>query len=143
MQRTSKKLLLGCYEVPGWGGASTFLYTLYERMQRDGFTVEYVNLVKDLDEQWLRDTFGHDLGNPGALDGVHTCILDSPLWRVHPGLVDLIRAVKPDLVVVCGFSAAWLMKRAAPDMPLAFITSGCSQIKRLMREGAIDDFMGF
>jgi len=137
------KLLLACYEVPGWGGANTFLYTLYERMQRDGFAIEYANLVKDDDEPYLRHTFGKDLGNPSGLADVQTSILESPLWRVHPGVVDLIRVAKPDLILVCGFIAAWLMKRAAPDIPLAFITSGCSQIKLLMRAGAIDDFMGF
>lgn len=139
----SKKVLLACYEVPGWGGASTFLYTLFERMQRDAADVAYVNLVKDLDEPYLRATFGEILGNPARLDGVQTCILESPLWRVHPGIVDVIRSAQPDLIVVCGFIAAWLMKRAAPEVPLAFITSGCSQIKRLMRDGAVDDFIGF
>ena len=139
----SATFLLACYEVPGWGGASTFLYTLYERMQHDGFRVEYLNLVKDLDEPYLRKTFGPQFGNPAELDAVRTCIMDSPLWRVHPNIVEAIRAAQPDLVVVCGFIAAWLMKRAAPGIPIAFITSGCSQIKQLMRRGAIDDFMDF
>src|SRR6185369_10272977 len=113
------------------------------RMQRDRRDVAYINLVSDLDMPYLRETFGPDVGNPARLAAVQTCVLESPLWRVHPGVVDAIRAARPDLVVVCGFIAAWLMKSAAPDVPIAFITSGCAQIKRLMRDGAIDDFMGF
>ncbi|MEO8605854.1 MAG: glycosyltransferase [bacterium] len=139
----SPRFLLGCYEVPGWGGAATVAYALFRRMQGEGKAVQYVNLVNAADTALLAEAFGPRAGNPAGLDDVHTLVLPEPLWRVHDELSALIAAMKPDLMVARGFIAAWLMKRAAPRLPLAFLTSGSAQIKRLLREGAIDDFVDF
>jgi hypothetical protein len=139
----STRLLLGCFEVPGWGGAATFSYTLFDRMQQEGRSVAYANLVADDDARMLRDLFGGEVGNPRSLANVHTCVLERPLFRTHAGLAEMIRTVQPQLLFACGFIAAWLMKRAAPELPLVFFTSGSAHVKRLLHEGAIDDFMGF
>jgi glycosyltransferase involved in cell wall biosynthesis len=137
------RFLLACFETPGWGGAGTFTYTLFERMQRDGFDVSLINLVDAGDAPMLRDAFGPSFGNPSALDGVETCILERPLFRAHDDFGDRIRSVRLDLMVVCGFVGAWLMKHAAPELPMALFTSGAWQVKRLLREGAITDFVEF
>src|SRR5262245_8920359 len=84
----SVQLLVGCFEVPGWGGAATFSYTLFDRMQQEGRSVAYVNLVADDDAAMLRDLFGGAVGNPRSLADVHTCVLERPLFRVQAGLAE-------------------------------------------------------
>lgn len=138
-----KRILLGCFDVPGWGGASTVLYLLFERMQRDGMDVAYVNLVSKSEEGFLRDHFGHQFGNPRCLENVHTCIVDEPLWRSHVFLEHLIRSVAPDLLFGLGFIAARLMELAGPHLPVVFMTAGSRQVKHLVETGAIRDFMAF
>jgi len=101
-----KRILSACYEVPGRGGASTILYLLFERMQRAGFEVTYVNLVEEMDAVFFRYLFGNSFDNPRSLANVHTCILTAPLWRSHTNLTDLVHALAPDLVVGFGFIAA-------------------------------------
>jgi len=135
--------LLGCYEAPGWGGASTATYELFARMQRDGLDVHFVNLVAQADVALLTGAFGPAFGNPRRLANVHTLVLPAALWQTHAALVELIDELQPDLLVPCGFIAAWLMRRATPRLPLAFRPSGCAQLKRLMREGAARDFVDF
>lgn len=138
-----KRILLACKDVPGWGGASTVLYLLFERMQRDGFDVAYVNLVGASEEAFVRRKFGERFGNPRGLDNVHTCILDEPFWRKSASLGDLIAAYSPDLLLGFGYIAAWLMRQAAPRLPVVFMTAGSRELQRLIEAGAVSDFMGF
>jgi glycosyltransferase involved in cell wall biosynthesis len=112
-------------------------------MQGDGLDVAYVNLVSKADEVFLRYVFGDNFGNPRSLENVHTCVLDNPLWRSHPGLADLIGALAPDFLFGFGFTAGHLLKLAAPGKPLAFMTSGSRQVQHLIDTGAIRDFMAF
>jgi glycosyltransferase involved in cell wall biosynthesis len=112
-------------------------------MQRDGLDVTYANLVSEQDQVFLRHVFGENFGNPRGLENVHTCILEEPLWRPHKSFGDLIASAAPDIVLGFGFIAARLAKLAAPSKPLVFMTSGCSQTKRLLEAGAIGDFIGF
>jgi glycosyltransferase involved in cell wall biosynthesis len=137
------RFLLGCYEVPGWGGAATVSYALFRRMQAEGFDVSYVNLVEAHDVAMLAERFGPQAGNPDALPNVATLTLAPPLWRAHAELAALIEAQRPDLLVARGYIGALLMKEAAPHVPLVFLTSGCAQIKRLLRAGVIEDFVDF
>ena len=138
-----KKILLGCYDAPGWGGAATVLYLLFEKMQRDGLDVAYVNLVNAKDEVFLRYMFGESFGNPRSLENVHTCSLEDPLWRRQPALADLTDTVAPDLLLGFGFIAARLLKLAAQRSPVVFMTAGSRQLQQLIEAGAIKDFMGF
>ena len=139
----SKRILLGCYEVPSWGGASTVLYLLFERMQREGMDVAYINLVNRRDEGFFRQVFGEKFSNPRSLDNVHTSILDEPLWQRHGALANLISDLRPDLLFGFGFIAARLLELAAPRLPVVFITSGSRQVKHLVETGAVRDFIGF
>jgi glycosyltransferase involved in cell wall biosynthesis len=138
-----RRLLIGCYEVPGWGGAATRAYLLFQRMQRDGWDVAYVNLVGAEDEGFLRGLFGAALGNPQALAGVHTCIVDDVRSPLQPTLTDLVGRIAPDLLLGVGFIAALLMKWAAAHLPLIFLTAGSRRIQHLIEAGAVKDFMGF
>lgn len=123
-----RKILLGCYEVPGYGGASTSAYHLFQKLQRDGHDVHYLNIIDSADDAYLRYLFGAGVGNPERLDDVHNCVLSGLLFAEHPELAEHIEKVSPDLVVAEGFISALLMKRAAPDTRLVFLTSGCNQV---------------
>jgi glycosyltransferase involved in cell wall biosynthesis len=138
-----KKILLSCFEIPGWGGANTCLYQLFERMQREGHDVAYVNLVDEAHAPFFRYVFGEHFGNPRALAGVHTCILEQPIWRTHDGLSGLIDSYAPDLLVGFGFIAALLLREAAPRRPVVFLTAGARHVQRLIAQGAVRDFMDF
>jgi glycosyltransferase involved in cell wall biosynthesis len=137
------RILLGCFEIPGWGGANTCLYQLFERMQREGRQVAYVNLVDEADAPFFRYVFGDRFGNPRGLADVHTCILERPLWRTHAALTRLIDGYAPDVLLGFGFIAALLLKRAAPHLPVVFFTAGARQVQRLITLGAVHDFMDF
>jgi glycosyltransferase involved in cell wall biosynthesis len=139
----ARRLLIGCYEVPGWGGAATCAYLLFERMQRDGWDVAYVNLVNAGDEGFLRGLFGGACGNPLALERVHTSIVADVRSLSQPALADLVHHIAPDIFVAVGFVAALLMKWAAPDLPLVFLTAGSRRVQHLIDAGAVRDFIDF
>lgn len=126
------KILLGCYEIPGWGGASTSSYNLFRRMQRDGLDVHYLNIVDEQDADFFFYAYGDDYGNPKRLDNVHNCVLDERLFAAHPHLASLVSQLSPDLLLGSGFIAALLMKQAAPERRLVFLTAGCNQVKQYL-----------
>lgn len=136
-----RKILLGCFEIPGWGGASTSAYKLFELMRDSGLEVHYVNLISEEDRDYYRYTFGGSLGNPRQLTAVHNCFLKGPVYSPHPELVTLIQDLAPDLLLGVGFIAALLMKRAAPETKLIFLTSGCQQMKDAIIRGKVHDFL--
>jgi glycosyltransferase involved in cell wall biosynthesis len=136
-----QRILLGCFEVPGWGGASTSAYKLFEFMRDSGLEVHHVNLISEEDSDYYRYTFGGALGNPRQLAAVHNCFLAGPVYSPHPELTTLIRDLAPDLLLGVGFIAALLMKRAAPETKLVFLTSGCQQMKNAIIRGKVSDFL--
>jgi glycosyltransferase involved in cell wall biosynthesis len=139
----SKKILVGCYEPPGWGGASTGLYLLFQKMQQDGFDVAYVSLIAKKDKAFFQHLFGNDFGNPLARDNVYSCMLEEPRSQRPAALVDLVARLSPHLLVGKGFIAARLMKLAAPHLPLVFVTAGSRQVQHLIETGTVTDFIAF
>jgi glycosyltransferase involved in cell wall biosynthesis len=135
----NKRLLLGCFGVPNQVGSSTVLYLLFERLQREGFDVAYVNLVNQSEESF----FGETVGNPRALPGVHTCILKPPLWRPQSALAQLIDSFSPDLLFAFGLIAARSFQLTAPSLPVVYMTAGSRQLSALIETGAIADFLNF
>jgi hypothetical protein len=133
-----KKILLGCFEVPGWGGASTSTYKLFELMRTDGLEVTYVNLIAAEDQDFFVGLFGKNVGNPKQLPGVSNCFLKEPTYHRHPALEALIDAIAPDVIVAVGWIAALLLKRAAPRKNLIYLTSGCDQMKQYVEKYATD-----
>src|SRR5215475_9764696 len=93
-----RRILIGCWEVPGWGGAATCAYLLFEQLQRDGWEVAYVNLIRAADETWLRSLFGDALGNPRALERVYNCRVEDPYVQGQPDLAAVARRVAPDVL---------------------------------------------
>lgn len=124
----SRKILMGCYEVPGYGGANTASYRLFQNLQRDGVDAAYMNLIDEEDAGYLRYRFGEDLGNPRHLVGVSNCVLSETLFAPHPALTHMIEAISPDLILADDFIAALLMKRAAPQTRLIFMLAGMAQV---------------
>lgn len=139
----SKRLLLACYDVPGWGGAATCHYLLFERLQRDGWDVAYVNVVREDAVPFLQEHFGPGFGNPRSLDNVFTVTLADPVRRAQPRLGALISERSPDLLLCCGFLAAGFVKRAAPGLPLVFMTAGAWELQSLIESGAVKDYVAF
>jgi glycosyltransferase involved in cell wall biosynthesis len=138
---TGKRIILGCYEVPGYGGASTASYKLFEIMQDDGFDVFYLNLIGEHDADYFRYVFGENLGNPKGLPNVYNCSVNGPDYTPHQELVDLVNDISPDILVGIGWIAALLMKRAAPEKRSIFITSGCQRVKDNIPIGKVKDFI--
>jgi len=118
-------VLIACFEVPGWGGASTATYALFERLQADGLDVVLVNLVAEHDRPYFNYRFGNSVGNPRGLRNVHNCYLSGNNYRAHPLLQKLIGAVGPDLLVGVGWIAAFALGAADPGRKLIYVTTGC------------------
>ncbi len=98
----SRKILIACYEVPGWGGASTATYSLFEWLRSDGIEVIFVNIIGEQDAAYFRFRFGEDVGNPRKLPGVHNCVLSGNNYQFQAPVHDLINEICPDVVVGVG-----------------------------------------
>lgn len=140
------RLLLASYSVPGSGGAATAGYRLFQMLRREGVDAAYVNLIDQQDAGYLRYTFGESLGNPRGLDDVHNCFLDHPLFHPEPRhdvVVSTMRELAPDLVLGIDFIGALLSKHAAPEIPMVYLTAGCSQLLELISRGRVRDGISF
>lgn len=136
-----KRLLLCCYEVPGYGGASTAGYDLFRRMLSDRLDVHFVNLIDERDRDFFARAFGDGAGNPMCLPGVYNVTLSS-LRGANPELQRTIEDVAPDLMMGIGSVATAALKANAPHRRLVFYTSGCSQAETMILAGFAADAMG-
>lgn len=137
----AKRILIGSYEVPGYGGASTVAYRLFEDLQNQGFDVSFVNLIGQDDAPYLRVMYGDTLGNPRGLANVYTVFLERALFYpspAHEKISQLIESLAPDFLLGYGFIAALLLKSSAPDKRLIFVTSGCDQAKQALVQKQFD-----
>jgi glycosyltransferase involved in cell wall biosynthesis len=137
----SRKILIACYEIPGYGGANTASYQLFRAMQADGLDVDYVNLLDEQDVVFFEFAFGANYGNPQSLAQVHNCALKGILYGPHPELTELIDAIAPDVIVGVDFIAALLFKRAAPKKTVILLTAGCQQVKDAITGRIVNDLM--
>jgi len=135
----SKKVLICCFEIPGFGGASTSHYGLFELLQKDGLDVSYLNIISSEDEDYFKYTFGNSFGNPKSLNNVYNCVVKGNLYDFHPELVELAKKLNPDIIMGVGFIAAHLMKRSVPDKKLIFFCCGCDQVNQYIKEGIVRD----
>lgn len=138
---TAKRILISCYEIPGYGGANTASYQLFHIMQQEGYEVHYVNLIDEQDDAFFEFTFGSNYGNPLSLPQVHNCALKGVLYGPHPELTTLIDSITPDVMVGVDFIAALLLKRAVPKIPLIFLTAGCQQVKDAVTGRIVNDLI--
>jgi glycosyltransferase involved in cell wall biosynthesis len=137
-----KKFLLGGYEVPGYGGASTVAYRMFEDLQAQGFDVAFVNLIGQDIAPYLQAVYGSALGNPRGLANVHNLVLErAPFYPApaHENLARLIQTLSPDVVIGNDFIAVLLLKASAPDKRVIFITAGCDQAKQALLHREVAD----
>lgn len=134
------KFLFGCYEAPGYGGAATGAYRMFEDLQAQGLDVAFVNLISSELAPYLKAVYGSAMGNPRGLANVHNLILERALFNpspAHANLTRLIETISPDVLIGKDFIAALLLKTSAPDRRLLFITAGCDQVKHALLNGQI------
>ena len=136
-----KRLMLCCYEVPGYGGASTAAYDLFARMLSDEIDVELVNLIDARDHDFFSKTFGAQVGNPANLSGVHNVTVAS-LQGEQAELRRVIEDAAPDVMVGIGKVGASMLRGNAPHRRMLFYTSGCSQAEQLILDGYAADATG-
>jgi len=143
----AKRILIGCFGVPGWESASTSAYQLFRRMRKDDFEVGLVNIIAEDDAAFFRYTFGECLGNPLDLSGVENCFLEGPSGDPHPELAPIVEAFAPDVFLAVGWLAALLLKstaeNTAKEAPVAYLTTGCEQLSGLLEAKKFNDFLGF
>jgi hypothetical protein len=139
----NKRILLSCYEVPGFGGANTSSYKLFEMLQNDGLDVYYLNIIDAQDLDYFRYVFGADFGNPKCLKNVYNCILNRTRSEPHSELTKLLTELAPDLLLGVGSIAALLLKRAKPQKRLIFVASGCMQVEHYINKKKVRNAMEF
>jgi glycosyltransferase involved in cell wall biosynthesis len=138
---TSPKLLLACYEVTGYGGASTSAYGLFKALRRDGIDVSLVNLIEEQDVPYYRYALGENFGNPLGLENVHNAVLAAPVFGPQPKLEALLRQVAPSVLIGIGWIAAKMLKQASPASLLLFLTTGCEALKQSIELKLVGDFL--
>jgi glycosyltransferase involved in cell wall biosynthesis len=129
---------VGCFEVPGYGGASTSTYSLYRRMRRDGLNARLVNLVVETQLSSFQSAYGDALGNPECLPGVETRVVSRRWAQPDEALTARIEELEPDVLLGAGYIAADILKRSAGTRPLVFLTTGCRQAKTYIHRGVRD-----
>lgn len=134
-----RRVLLGCYEVPGYGGASTSAYDLCRMLRDAGIDAELVCLIEERDREFWEYTFGDRLGNPEGLPGVTTYGFSGSLLDPQPGLTRMIAALAPDVMLAVGYIGALLLRGAAPERRLAFATAGSQLAQSAIDAGRAPD----
>jgi len=128
----NRKILIGCYEVPGFGGASSVAYGIFEKIQSEGYNVYFFNLINELDLEYFQFLYREDYGNPKRLKNVYNVILSGGIFKKHDDLITQISVLDPDILIGVGYIAANILNRAYSLGKLIFITTGCTQVKRYL-----------
>ena len=136
-----KNILLACFEVPGWGGASTSTYSLFEKMLKLGLDVHMLNLISQNDVDFFRYYYGNKVGNPKNLPHVYNCFFNGPNNNQHQELKSIINELQPDIVVAVGWIASLIININAPEIRLILLTAGCDQIVSYMNENEFKDLI--
>jgi glycosyltransferase involved in cell wall biosynthesis len=138
-----RRILIACYEVPGWGGASTATYKLFEMLQKDGLNVSLVNVISEHDAAYFKYRFGEKMGNPRGLKQVLNCHLTGNNYQYHDSLHQLIKEINPDLLVGVGWIAAYVLKQADSFRKLIYMTTGCGWMRMYTELKKGNDFQSF
>jgi len=138
-----RKILIACFEVPGWGGASTACYKLFEMLQKDGLDVSLVNIISEQDAAYFEYRFGDRVGNPRGLEGVFNCVLSGNNYQYQAALHDLIETINPDLKVGMGWIAAYVLAVADSSRKLIYMTTGCNWMKKYIELNKGNSYLSF
>ena len=119
-----KKILISCFEIPGWGGASTSAYELFAKLQTDGYDVSFINLISENDKFFFETLYNGSLGNPKRLKNVYNCYLSIPQYAFQKKLDELVQDIK----------------KTVPKK-LIYLTTGSDQVKNYIRYRRLDNFL--
>jgi len=137
------KILIACFEVPGWGGASTACYKMFEMLQKDGLDVSLVNIIAEHDAAYLEYRFGDKMGNPRGLQRVYNCVLSGNNYQHQAALHELMENINPDLMVGVGWIAAYVLALVQSSRKLIYMTTGCSWMKKYIDLKKGNDYLSF
>ena len=135
----NKKILISCYEVPGYGGASTSGYDLFRMLKDTNLDVCYLNIIYEKDVDYYKLLYGDNFGNPLDLPKVYNYILKGSWQTPQPGLLNLLEELTPDINLNIGSPAAFLMSNMDKKAKSIFLTAGCSIVKEAVAKKMIFD----
>lgn len=136
----ARRILIGGYEIPGYSG-TTAAYQLFEIMLKDGWDAHYVNIIDQQDVDFFKYEFGKDFGNPKGLPNVHCSLQPALLDQPSSQLKSLIEEISPDVSVGVGHIATLLLKRAAGNRTVVFLTHGCREMLEAIERGEVKDYL--
>lgn len=136
---TAPRVLLASTEPAAAGGSSTASLDLFRRMLADGWDVHYVHVVHDVDAAFHQMDFEGRLGDAGGVPNLHYCCVPELSSTFQPGLASLVATIAPDVSVGFGFLATGLLKAAAPDRRVIFVTGTCRQAQDFVTSGRARD----
>jgi glycosyltransferase involved in cell wall biosynthesis len=136
----ARRILIGGYEIPGYSG-TTAAYQLFQMMLESGWDAHYVNLVSEEDLDFFKYTFGKDFDNPRGLPNVYCSIQRVTLDQTSAHLKSLIDEISPDVCLGIGHIPTLLLKRAAGNRTVVFITHGCREMLEAIERGEVKDYL--
>jgi glycosyltransferase involved in cell wall biosynthesis len=142
MNSGTNRLLLCCYEVPGYGGASTAGYRLFHRMLCDGIDAHFVNLIQREDQGFFHSIFGARLGNPVSLPHVHNVTVGALCVEPQPEFRKVVEGVSPHLIIAVGYLATLASRVSNPNHRVVFYTAGCNLAQIMITEGWATNVVG-
>ena len=133
------RILVGCHEAPGWGGAATVAHDLTKALQDAGVAAAVATLIDEDDLAYYRYIFGESFGNPLELAHATVCLRRSSEHATLSELRERVAQFSPDVILAVGGVAAAALGQAAPAHRLIFIAAGCQQAKLMIQSGAAAD----
>jgi glycosyltransferase involved in cell wall biosynthesis len=131
----SGPLLVTCRGIPGYGGASTYAYVLFEVLRGLGFPAHYVTMVNPRLARLGERHFGAQWWNPAGLPDVHLFVAGSYSRREQPVLGNILRRLRPRLVIAKNDIAPRLVRHALNGVETWFLTSSSKPMKAACTRG--------
>ncbi|MFT7531752.1 MAG: glycosyltransferase involved in cell wall biosynthesis [Gammaproteobacteria bacterium] len=133
------RIAIACYEVCGYGGAATSVYSLFRKLQYDGFDIHLINIVSNSDMAIFSNHFGESIGNPDELPNVHLCTVDDQVWASHESLIHKINELMPDLMIGYGTISAYMLLKIDLRQPVIYCSVGFDQIDVYYDRGIVEN----
>ncbi|MEK6336298.1 MAG: hypothetical protein AABM67_15330, partial [Acidobacteriota bacterium] len=93
------------------------------------------------DVDFFKYEFGKDFSNPKRLPNVHCSIQPVPLDQPSSHLKSLMVEISPDVSLGLGHIATFLLKRAAGNRTVVFLTHGCREMLDAIERGEVKDYL--
>jgi glycosyltransferase involved in cell wall biosynthesis len=136
---SAPRVLFASTEPPTVGGSGTASLDLFRRMLADGWDVHYVHVVHDVDAAFHQMDFQGRLGDVGGIANLQYCCVPELSSNFQASLASIMTRIAPDVSVGFGFLATGLLKAAAPDCRVVFVTGTCRQAQDFVTTGRARD----